>query len=180
MLPLVLVLAFLLMPILEIVLVVQVGQAIGPWWTVGLLAAGGLLGGWIVRREGRRAWRDLQEILGRGRAPGREPADTALVLLGGMLLLLPGFATDLVGLAFVLPFTRPLVRRLLGAYVARRVHAAGVYPPGMGDPLGRFAVRDPFGAADATATPRGTVVRGEVIKDDDGGGSGEVDVRGTR
>ncbi|MBX6767435.1 MAG: FxsA family protein, partial [Actinomadura rubrobrunea] len=137
----------------------------------------GLLGGWIVRREGRRAWRDLQETLGRGRAPGREPADTALVLLGGMLLLLPGFVTDVLGLAFVLPFTRPLLRRLLGAYVARRVHAAGVYPPGMGDPLGRFTVRDPFGAADA-ATPRGTVVRGEVIKDD--GGSGEVDVRGAR
>ncbi|MBX6767701.1 MAG: FxsA family protein, partial [Actinomadura rubrobrunea] len=81
--PLVLVLAILLTPILEIVLVVQVGQAIGPWWTVGLLAAGGLLGGWIVRREGRRAWRDLQETLGRGRAPGRDPAATALVLLGG-------------------------------------------------------------------------------------------------
>ncbi|GAA4070835.1 FxsA family protein [Actinomadura miaoliensis] len=183
MLPLVLVLAFLLMPILEIYLIVQVAQAIGPWWAVALLAAGSLLGGWIVRREGRRAWRDLQETLGRGRAPDREPADTALVLLGGMLLLVPGFVTDVLGLAFVLPFTRPLVRRLLAARIARRVRAAGVgsvYPPGMDDAFGPFGARDPFGRGDTGGAPQGTVVQGEVVKDDGGsvGGNGEINVRG--
>ncbi|GLZ11817.1 hypothetical protein Acsp04_20520 [Actinomadura sp. NBRC 104425] len=186
MLPLVLVLAFLLLPILEIYLIVQAVQAIGPWWAVALLAAGSLLGGWIVRREGRRAWRDLQETLGRGRAPGREPADTALILIGGMLLLVPGFLTDVLGLAFVLPVTRPLLRRLLAARVARRVRAAGVRaagvrtvpPPGMDEAFGPFGIRDPFGSGGTGGTPTGTVVPGEVIKDD--GGSGEINVRGGR
>ncbi|MFC9974511.1 FxsA family protein [Spirillospora sp. NPDC127200] len=167
MLPLVMVLAFLLMPILEIYVIIQVGQVIGGWPTVALLLAESLLGGWIVRREGRRAWRGLQATFGRGEMPDRELADAALVLVGGVLLLTPGFVTDLFGFLFVLPFTRPLVRRALLAYAARRVKAATgpatgpmLFPPGM-DPFGR--------APDRTGTPHGPVVRGEVLHDDEPG-----------
>ncbi|MFD0690294.1 FxsA family protein [Actinomadura fibrosa] len=176
MLPLVLVLAFLLTPIVEIFTIIQVGHAIGAWPTVGLLAAETLLGAWIVRREGRRAWRALQEALQRGSMPEHELGDAALVLAGGALIMIPGFVTDVVGLLFVLPFTRPLVRRALAGYAARRVRqaearSAAVFPQGLGGglgggPGGGFG---PFGPGpaerDGGATPAGPVVRGEVVHD---------------
>ncbi|WP_131740243.1 FxsA family protein [Actinomadura roseirufa] len=188
MLPLALVLAFLLMPVVEIYVIIQVGQVIGAWPTVALLVAESLLGGWIVRREGRRAWRGLQETFRSGALPDRELADAALVLVGGVLLLTPGFVTDVFGFAFVLPFTRPLVRRALARYGARRVRLAGArsrtaFPPGFPPgPAGEgrdagfragfgpgFDGFGPFGGAsgrDGAEAPRGPVVRGEVIDDD--------------
>ncbi|MDL4822020.1 FxsA family protein [Actinomadura opuntiae] len=175
MLPLALVLAFLLTPVLEIYLLVQVGEAIGAWPTIGLLAAETLLGGWIVRREGRRAWHSLQETVRRGVAPDRELGDAALVMAGGVLLLIPGLITDVVGLVFVLPFTRPLVRRLASRYTARRMRIAGdrasmTFPGAAGPGPGGFGPLGPFGpgADDRDAgTPRGPVVRGEVVEEDD-------------
>ncbi|MFC4907512.1 FxsA family protein [Actinomadura gamaensis] len=178
MLPLVLVLSFLLLPVLEIMLIVQVGQALGGWPTAALLVAGLLLGGWLVRREGRRAWRALNAALTRGEPPERELGDAALVMAGGVLLMIPGFLTDLLGLAFVLPFTRPPVRRLLGRVAARRLAAVqartGAFPPGMTGPggFGTGTGTGPFGppsgpAGETGAAPRGTVVQGEVIHDDD-------------
>ena len=124
MLPLGLLLAFLAVPIVEIYVILQVGHLIGGWPTVALLVFESLLGAWIVRREGRRAWRALTATLQDGGIPDRELADAALVLVGGVLLLTPGFVTDVFGFLFVLPFTRPVVRRLLTAYAARRVRVA--------------------------------------------------------
>ena len=113
-------LALLVMPIIEIAVIVQVGQEIGVWWTVALLLFESALGAWLVRREGARAWRALNEGFSTGRLPTGELADAALVLIGGTLLLTPGFVTDLFGFFFVLPFTRPVARRALQAYMARR------------------------------------------------------------
>ena len=115
-----LIVLFLVVPILEIYLILQVGQVIGGWPTVGLLVVESLIGGWIVRREGRRAWRALRGAFGSGRMPDRELADGALVLVGGTLLLTPGFLTDVVGFFFVLPLTRPLARRVLTRWLGRR------------------------------------------------------------
>jgi UPF0716 family protein affecting phage T7 exclusion len=160
MLPVALIIAFLLVPVVEIYVILQVGHLIGGWPTVALLLAESLLGAWIVRREGRRAWRALTGTFQAGRVPERELADAALVLVGGVLLLTPGFVTDVFGFLFVLPFTRPVVRRLLSMYVSRRVRAAqaratAAFPAGFG------------GGTDSG--PRHTepgVVRGEVIEED--------------
>jgi UPF0716 protein FxsA len=173
MLPLALFLAFLLMPVLEIYVIIQVGALIGGWQTAALLLAESMLGAWIVRHEGRRAWRSLRETFGRGAVPDRELADAALVLVGGVLLLTPGFITDVFGFLFVLPFTRPVVRRLLTAYAARRVKlaerrmgpmfsAGGGFPPGMVFPPGADgrADRDEDGAQ---------VIQGKVIREDPAG-----------
>jgi UPF0716 protein FxsA len=162
MLPLALFLGFLLVPVLEIYVIIQVGQAIGGWPTVGLLLAESLLGAWIVRREGRRAWRALNDALVKGTLPDRELADAALVLVGGVLLLTPGFVTDVAGFLFVLPFTRPIVRRLLSAYVSRRVRISqrrmsGSFPP-PGTPGGTAHDGD------------GQVIPGQVIREDRGPG----------
>jgi UPF0716 protein FxsA len=158
MLPLALFLTFLLMPVLEIYVIIQVGQLIGGWETAVLLLAESLLGAWIVRREGRRAWKALRETFGRGSMPDRELSEAALVLVGGVLLLAPGFVTDAFGFVLVLPFTRPAVRRLLARYVGRRfrlaeVRTEGVFPAGTGGSA-------PAGPAD------GQVIKGQVIGED--------------
>jgi len=140
-------LALLVVPIVEIAVIVQVGQLIGFWPTVALLVFESALGAWLVKREGRRAWVALQGAVRTGHLPGRELTDAALVLIGGTLLLTPGFVTDVVGFALVLPFTRPVARRLVQAYAAR--HATGYV-------VGRVG-RSPTGGA----PPR--VVPGEVV-----------------
>jgi UPF0716 protein FxsA len=120
-------LAFLIVPIIEIYVLIQVGQVIGPWWTILLLIADSIFGSWLLRREGAKAWQALRVALTQGRMPARELADGALIVLGGALMISPGFVTDAFGLFAILPFTRPLGRRLLARFVSRRLT---VIPPG--------------------------------------------------
>jgi UPF0716 protein FxsA len=144
------VVAFVVVPLVEIYVLVQVGQVIGAWWTVLLLVVMSVLGTLLIRREGGRAWRALTEALRTGRMPARELADGALILIGGTLMLTPGFVSDAFGLLLILPFTRPVARRVLTRVVARRLLAAG--PATWGDP------QRPPG--------QGPVVSGEVVDDD--------------
>lgn len=132
-----LVVAFILVPLAEIYVIVQVGQLIGALPTVLLLLAESLLGAWIVKREGAQAWRALREAIGTARLPSRELADAALVLVGGTLLLTPGFLTDVVGFFFVLPPTRPLARRLLGWALTSRLLGRRQRGGGLGQPAQR-------------------------------------------
>lgn len=108
-------------PILEIYVIVQVGQEIGAVPTILVLLAVSVAGAWLVKHEGRRAWHALQDALQSGQMPARELADAALLLVGGVLLLTPGFVTDAVGLCFVLPFTRPWLRRMFAGVLGRRM-----------------------------------------------------------
>lgn len=143
------VVAFIGVPLLEVYVLIQVGQVIGPWWTILLLIVASVLGTWLIRREGGRAWRALTEALQTGRMPARELADGALILIGGTLMLTPGFVTDAVGVLLILPVTRPVARRLLTGVVARRLLPSGpVTGPGHTNRPG------PTG---------GPVVRGEVV-----------------
>jgi UPF0716 protein FxsA len=116
---------FIGLPILEIYVIIQVGQEIGAMPTVLLLIAESALGGWLVKREGRRAWLALNEAISSGTLPGRELGDAAIVLIGGVLLLTPGFVTDIFGFFCVLPFTRPIARRLLATVVSKRIMRYG-------------------------------------------------------
>lgn len=118
---LVAVLLLLLTPLAEIFVIIQVGQVIGAWPTVILLLLESALGAWLVRREGGRAWQALRIALQTGRMPGRELADAALVLIGGVLLLAPGFITDLLGFLIILPGTRAVARRLLQATIEKQL-----------------------------------------------------------
>ncbi len=102
-------------------MIIAVGKVIGGWPTLGLLLLESALGAWLVRREGARAWASLREALRTGRMPSRQLSDAALVLVGGTLLLTPGFLSDIVGFFFILPFTRPIARKALEAAVARRL-----------------------------------------------------------
>lgn len=120
-----LLIAFVVVPLVEIYVVVQVGEVIGALPTIALLLGVSVLGAVLVRREGVRAWLRFREAVAEHRVPGREVVDGALVLAGGALLLAPGFVTDAVGFLLVLPPTRPLFRRLLLRIPARRLRRRG-------------------------------------------------------
>jgi UPF0716 protein FxsA len=119
-----LVLLFIVVPIVEIYVIIQVGQAIGPLWTIALLVADSILGSILMRAQGRSAWRRFNEAVAVGRIPGREVLDGVLVIFGGALLLTPGFVTDIFGLVFLLPPTRAVVRGLLVRRFAGRLVVA--------------------------------------------------------
>jgi len=136
--------AFIIVPILEIYVIIQVGQVIGAWWTILLLIADSIFGSWLIKHEGRRAWQALTTATESGRMPATELADGALILVGGTLMLSPGFVTDIFGIVLILPFTRPVARRLLTRYLSRRLLVVRQAGPG----------------------PEGPVIRGEVIDDD--------------
>jgi len=121
----VLALLFVVLPIVEIYLLIQLGQVVGPWWTILILIADGVLGSYLIKLEGGRAWRALRQTLDEGRMPATELADGALILVGGTLLVTPGFVSDVLGLFCILPFTRPLARRVLAGYVTRRLVTSG-------------------------------------------------------
>ena len=123
MLPLLVVL-FITVPILELFVILQIGDAIGLWWTIGLLIADSILGSMLMRSQGRAAWRRFNEALRSGRPPAREVLDGVLVIFGGALLLTPGFVTDIVGLTFLLPPTRAVVRAFLVRRFAGRMIAS--------------------------------------------------------
>jgi UPF0716 protein FxsA len=121
----VLALLFVVLPVVEIYVLIQIGQVIGAWWTVLLLIADGVLGSYLIKHEGSRAWRALREALEQRRMPAKELADGALILVGGTLLLTPGFVSDVFGFFCVLPFTRPVARRLLTGFIVRRFLPGG-------------------------------------------------------
>jgi UPF0716 protein FxsA len=122
--PLLLVLLFIVVPIAELALLIQVGQLIGVWWTVAILIADALLGSYLLRTQSRAAWQRFNDTLNAGRIPHKEVVDGVLVIFGGVLLLTPGFITDIFGLLFLFPPTRVLLRGLLVRRGALRVVGA--------------------------------------------------------
>ena len=112
---------FVVVPLLEIFLLIRLGQVVGPWWTILILLADAVLGSWLVKREGTRTWKALQGALAAHRMPAAELADGALVLIGGTLLITPGFLSDVLGLFCILPFTRPVARAALARVITRRL-----------------------------------------------------------
>jgi UPF0716 protein FxsA len=132
---LLLIVLFIVVPIAELAILIQIGQLIGVWWTIALLIADAVLGSWLLRAQGRAAWRRFNEALSGGRIPHREVIDGVLIIFGGALLLTPGFITDVFGLLFLIPPTRVLMRRLL---VRRGVlRLVGAMPGTASPPNGR-------------------------------------------
>lgn len=121
-----LVVSFIVVSVAEVWLLTIVGGWIGVPWTLLILIVEALVGAWLLRREGRKSWDALVAAYQAGRTPTGHLADAALVLAGGIMLILPGFFTDFIGLIFLLPLTRPLARRALGWLVARSVARSGL------------------------------------------------------
>lgn len=140
-----------LVPLVELYVLIQVGQAIGALQTLLLVLATSVAGGWLLKREGAKAFQRFALAVQQRRAPTTEVADGLLVLVGGLLLLVPGFVSDVLGLLLLLPPTRALLRRPATALVLARL-----------GPLA--AAGSVFGGR--RRTQRDDVVDGEVVRDD--------------
>jgi UPF0716 protein FxsA len=138
--PLLLILLFIVVPIAELYVIIKVGELIGVVPTLVLLLADALLGSMLLKHQGRSAWRRFNQALAERRFPGREVVDGALIIVGGTLLLTPGFISDVFGLFLLIPPTRAVARRLLKRFTIGRFAVVGVgsgpgpftRPPGSG------------------------------------------------
>jgi UPF0716 protein FxsA len=140
---------FIVVPLAELYVLIQVGQAIGALPTIALLLADSVLGTVLLRSQGRQTWRRFNEALAAGRPPAKEVLDGALVIFGGAFLITPGFLTDMIGAVLLLPPTRALVRRALVRNFANRTLARVVGRAGRARPAG---------------TPRGDDVEGTAVE----------------
>jgi len=145
--PLFLIVLFIVVPIAELYVIIQVGQAIGLWPTLALLLADALLGSFLLKHQGRGAWLRFNEALAQRRFPGKEVVDGLLIVVGGTLLLAPGFITDIFGLVLLIPPTRAIVRGLLkrftiGRFVVVGMPGAGTFGTGGRGPGDRGPSRD--------------------------------------
>jgi UPF0716 protein FxsA len=113
-----------IIPIVEIAVLIAVGRVIGVGWTLALMLATSVLGGWLLRTQGARAWRTFRAEVNAGRPPGNAVTDGLLVLLGGMFMLVPGFVSDAIGLLLIAPPTRRLARALVLSVAATRMSAS--------------------------------------------------------
>ena len=157
----VLLVALLGIPVAEIFFIIRVARDLGIGETIGLLVAVSIVGAWLVRRSGLGVLRQIQERLARGEIPGKELVDGLLILVGGVLMLTPGFLTDAVGLLLLIPPTRLALRAPLVRRYSKRLRVAG-WTPGQGF-FGGFG-RGGFGG----------------FGDDPGTGPGRGDVRDVR
>ena len=180
--PVLIVLALMALPFVEVWLMIAVGGWIGAPWTLAALIASMVLGAVVLRRVGTRALRDTDAALRSGRQPRGGLLDPLILMAGGILLVIPGFLTAAVGLLLVLPFTRPLLGWAFTGWAQRRMRrmqdrmeeellAQGVRVPGQST-FGRspFDPGHPDGA-DTTgrehpASSRGRVIQGHFEPED--------------
>jgi len=123
MIALLFVILFIAVPVIELWLILQVGDIIGVMPTILLLLLDSLLGAWLVKNQGGTAWRNFRSAVDAGRIPASEVVDGFLVILGGTLLLLPGFLSDFVGILLIIPPTRSLLRNRVVNFGMSRTRA---------------------------------------------------------
>jgi len=135
---------FVILPLVELVLLLQIGQAIDWPATIGLVLVTGLVGSALARWQGTKALREIQTQLASGKLPGRALFDGALILVAGAVLITPGVITDAFGFALLLPPVRGLLARLLSGWAAKRVNVSvGGGFPGAGFPGAGFPGEGP-------------------------------------
>ncbi len=119
--PLLLLIAILIgLPILEVWIIYLVAEQVGIWPTLATLVIHAVGGGLLMRHEGRRAWQALTNAYTTGKVPTGHLADAALILVGGMFLMMPGYLSDVVGFLFLFRWTRPFARKMIAFFIARQ------------------------------------------------------------
>lgn len=127
-----LLLAFVLVPVIELFLLLRIGRVMGAGTTIALVIVTGMIGAWLAKRQGRRVLREWQAALSAGRVPEEGVLGGVLILVGGLLLITPGVLTDVMGVFCLVPATRKLITRALGRHLARQVALGNVQVRGHG------------------------------------------------
>lgn len=156
---LLLVVLFVVAPLVELAVIVQVSGALGVLNTLGLLIAVSILGAWLAKREGLSVLQRIQSALDQGRLPSRDVVDGGLILLAGSLMIAPGFISDCLALLLLIPPTRALARGPLLRYVTRRGRVAMA---SWGGPGARGASTTPVWDVESWEDPPPSSARGEL------------------
>ena len=119
-------LLFVIVPLLELALLIQMGQWVGFWPTIGLVVFTGLTGAWLARMQGLRTMWRLRHDVANGRVPGQAIMDGMAVLAGGALLLTPGIITDVIGFGLLFPRTRHVIQKRIMARLERHIREGAV------------------------------------------------------
>ena len=119
-------LLFVVVPLLELALLIQMGRIVGFWPTIALVALTGVTGAWLARTEGLRTMWKLRDDVANGRVPGQAIMDGMAVLAGGTLLLTPGILTDVIGFGLLFPATRHAMQKRIMARLERSIQEGAV------------------------------------------------------
>ena len=117
---------FVFVPVMELYILIEAGRMIGIGATVGLIMLTGVAGAWLARSQGLEILRRIQQETANGQMPAQTLIDGALILVGGLLLLTPGFFTDALGFSFLVPITRDFWRKGLSAWLEKQVRQGSV------------------------------------------------------
>lgn len=158
--PFLLLIAFIGVPLLEIAVFLQVGGVIGLGWTLALVVLTAVIGTALLRAQGMATLNRARASLDRGEVPMREVFDGACLLVGGALLLTPGFVTDAVGFMLLLPPVRSVLLARLKKSGHFQVHASGM-GAGMGAGMGPGRTAGGRGPGAPDADDRGPVIEGD-------------------
>ncbi|QTD41437.1 FxsA family protein [Sporosarcina sp. Te-1] len=121
-----LVLAFILIPSTEIALLIYSGKTLGVFPTIALLFLTGIGGAYLAKRQGFKAWHDLQTRMRTMETPGNALIDSVCIFMGGILLIIPGFITDLIGLLLLFPGPRNLVRPFILRWLYKKMQKGNI------------------------------------------------------
>ncbi|MDX6615279.1 MAG: protein FxsA [Solirubrobacterales bacterium] len=177
--PLLLLILFIAIPIAELYVIIQVGNAIGVLPTIALLIADSVLGTLLLRHQGRTAWRRFMAALEESRMPHREVFDGAMVILGGALLLTPGFITDVFGIICLLPPTRAVLWQVSKRLVVSRVSFGPTVAAGYGRARERYG-QPPSGGRSPSGGPRPDDIVGTAEEVPENGDNGNALPEGDR
>lgn len=140
-------LLFILVPLIELALLIRVGQWVGLWPTLGLVVTTGILGAALARAEGLRTLVGFQKEVAEGRLPGQRILDGLAILVGGAFLLTPGLLTDVTGFCLLFPPTRRRLQRWLRGRVQHGIDSGAVqfrvWSAGLPGPEGAAPDLDP-------------------------------------
>jgi UPF0716 protein FxsA len=122
-----LILIFIIVPLMEILLLIEIGSRIGTLNTIAIIILTGILGGFMMRQQGFTILANIRADLSEGRMPTGELVNGALVLAGGIFLLTPGFFTDAVGFLLLIPATRGFIRKKIQLLIRRKIDSGNIH-----------------------------------------------------
>ncbi|HAJ33827.1 MAG TPA: membrane protein FxsA [Candidatus Atribacteria bacterium] len=117
---------FIIVPVTELYILIEVGKKIGSLTTIGIIILTGIIGAYLVKGQGFMILRKIQNDLNEGIMPGDSLIQGAIILAGGILLLTPGFVTDIVGFIFLIPISRKLVKKYLLKWLKGKVKEGNI------------------------------------------------------
>ncbi len=118
---------FIIVPVIELYILIEVGKKIGSLSVIGIIILTGILGAYLVKSQGFMILKKIQNDIDEGILPGNSLIQGAIILVGGILLFTPGFITDIVGFIFLMPFTRKVVKNYLLKWLKGKIKEGNFY-----------------------------------------------------